>query len=172
MGQRQQRRHHHAGQRENRARANAPEEQNDGFGTASALDVYLNSTAYWKNIPRPACDFTIDFRRFDQVFADIDVPRRQPAHQQQGAKKIDITLRRFCVHSQVARELGTIKHAALMLREHHPKATQGRGGDTRAELRNVALQVASYEVLPPAQVARIARRGEVVWETASQPEQV
>ena len=35
------------------------EEQSVGFGTAPTLDVYLNATAYWKNIPQPVYDFTI-----------------------------------------------------------------------------------------------------------------
>ena len=39
--------------------ASAPEEQNAGFGTAPMLDVYLNATAYWNNIPQPVYDFTI-----------------------------------------------------------------------------------------------------------------
>ena len=37
----------------------ALEEQGEGFGTAPTLDVYLNATAYWKNIPQPVYDFTI-----------------------------------------------------------------------------------------------------------------
>ena len=41
------------------SRASAPEEQNAGFGTAPTLDVYLNATAYWKNIPQPVYNFTI-----------------------------------------------------------------------------------------------------------------
>jgi predicted helicase len=36
-----------------------PDEQSDGFGTTATLDVYLNATAYWKNIPQPVYDFTI-----------------------------------------------------------------------------------------------------------------
>ncbi|OGA95048.1 MAG: hypothetical protein A3E79_08095 [Burkholderiales bacterium RIFCSPHIGHO2_12_FULL_61_11] len=40
-------------------RAAGPEEQNAGFGSAPTLDVYLNATAYWKNIPQPVYDFTI-----------------------------------------------------------------------------------------------------------------
>ena len=41
------------------SRAAAPNEQHDGLGTAPTLDVYLNATAYWKNIPQPVYDFTI-----------------------------------------------------------------------------------------------------------------
>lgn len=41
------------------ARAATPAEQNAGFGTGPTLDVYLNATAYWKNIPQPVWDFTI-----------------------------------------------------------------------------------------------------------------
>jgi len=41
------------------ARAPAPHEQNAGFGTGPTLDVYLNATAYWKNIPQSVWDFTI-----------------------------------------------------------------------------------------------------------------
>jgi hypothetical protein len=40
-------------------RAAEPHEQSAGFGTAPTLDVYLNATAYWKNIPQPVYDFTI-----------------------------------------------------------------------------------------------------------------
>lgn len=40
-------------------RAAEPHEQSAGFGTAPTLDVYLNVTAYWKNIPQPVWDFTI-----------------------------------------------------------------------------------------------------------------
>ena len=36
-----------------------PDEQSAGCGTAPTLDVYLNATAYWKNIPQPVYDFTI-----------------------------------------------------------------------------------------------------------------
>ena len=41
------------------ARAAEPNEQDPGFGSAPTLDVYLNATAYWKNIPQPVYDFTI-----------------------------------------------------------------------------------------------------------------
>ncbi|MBV5299110.1 MAG: N-6 DNA methylase [Rhodoferax sp.] len=41
------------------ARAATPNEQNASFGSASTQDVYLNATAYWKNIPQPVWDFTI-----------------------------------------------------------------------------------------------------------------
>lgn len=41
------------------ARVAAPDEQYAGFGSAPTLDVYLNATAYWKNIPQPVYDFTI-----------------------------------------------------------------------------------------------------------------
>ncbi len=40
-------------------RAAGPDEQAAGFGTAPTLDVYLNATAYWKNIPQPVWNFTI-----------------------------------------------------------------------------------------------------------------
>ncbi len=40
-------------------RAAGNDEQSAGFGTAPTLDVYLNATAYWKNIPQPVYDFTI-----------------------------------------------------------------------------------------------------------------
>ncbi|WP_349278021.1 type ISP restriction/modification enzyme [Polaromonas hydrogenivorans] len=41
------------------SRAAAPHEQHAGLGNAPTLDVYLNATAYWKNIPQPVYDFTI-----------------------------------------------------------------------------------------------------------------
>lgn len=40
-------------------RAPGNDEQSAGFGTEPTLDVYLNATAYWKNIPQPVYDFTI-----------------------------------------------------------------------------------------------------------------
>ena len=40
-------------------RAAGADEQAVGFGAAPTLDVYLNTTAYWKNIPQPVYDFTI-----------------------------------------------------------------------------------------------------------------
>lgn len=40
-------------------RSAGTDEQSAGFGTAPTLDVYLNATAYWKNIPQPVWDFTI-----------------------------------------------------------------------------------------------------------------
>ena len=40
-------------------RVSGPEEHCDGFGAVPTLDVYLNATAYWKNIPQPVWDFTI-----------------------------------------------------------------------------------------------------------------
>jgi hypothetical protein len=40
-------------------RAAGPDEQAAGFGAAPTLDVYLNATAYWKNVPQPVWDFTI-----------------------------------------------------------------------------------------------------------------
>ena len=36
-----------------------PDEQAAAFGSAPTLDVYLNATAYWKNVPQPVWDFTI-----------------------------------------------------------------------------------------------------------------
>lgn len=41
------------------SRAAAPHEQHAGLGNAPTLDVYLNATAYWKNVPQPVWDFTI-----------------------------------------------------------------------------------------------------------------
>jgi hypothetical protein len=41
------------------ARAAGPHEQHAGLGSAPTLDLYLNATAYWKNIPQPVYDFTI-----------------------------------------------------------------------------------------------------------------
>ena len=41
------------------SRASEPDEHYAGFGAAPTLDVYLNNTAYWKNIPQPVWDFTI-----------------------------------------------------------------------------------------------------------------
>jgi Type ISP C-terminal specificity domain/N-6 DNA Methylase len=41
------------------ARVAAPDELDAGFGSAPTLDMYLNATAYWKNIPQPVYDFTI-----------------------------------------------------------------------------------------------------------------
>ena len=41
------------------SRAGAPHEHSAGFGDVPTLDVYLNATAYWKNIPQPVYDFTI-----------------------------------------------------------------------------------------------------------------
>lgn len=40
-------------------RAAGADEQAAGFGVAPTLDVYLNVTAYWKNVPQPVWDFTI-----------------------------------------------------------------------------------------------------------------
>lgn len=36
-----------------------PGEQAAALGSAPTLDVYLNATAYWKNVPQPVWDFTI-----------------------------------------------------------------------------------------------------------------
>lgn len=36
-----------------------PAEQAAALGSAPTLDVYLNATAYWKNVPQPVWDFTI-----------------------------------------------------------------------------------------------------------------
>jgi hypothetical protein len=36
-----------------------PGEQAPELGSAPTLDVYLNATAYWKNVPQPVWDFTI-----------------------------------------------------------------------------------------------------------------
>lgn len=36
-----------------------PGEQAAAFGSAPTLDIYLNATAYWKNVPQPVWDFTI-----------------------------------------------------------------------------------------------------------------
>ena len=41
------------------ARAPQPGEQAEAFGSAPTLDIYLNATAYWKNVPQPVWDFTI-----------------------------------------------------------------------------------------------------------------
>ena len=41
------------------SRAATLDEQQAGLGTAPTLDVYLNTTAYWKNVPQPVWDFTI-----------------------------------------------------------------------------------------------------------------
>lgn len=41
------------------ARAAGADEQAHSFGIAPTLDVYLNDSAYWKNIPKPVWDFTI-----------------------------------------------------------------------------------------------------------------
>jgi hypothetical protein len=41
------------------SRAAAVDEQHAGLGTAPTLDVYLNPSAYWKNVPQPVWDFTI-----------------------------------------------------------------------------------------------------------------
>jgi hypothetical protein len=35
------------------------DELNPEFGESATLDMYLNATAYWKNIPQPVYDFTI-----------------------------------------------------------------------------------------------------------------
>jgi hypothetical protein len=35
------------------------DEQTAAWGDAHTLDVYLNATAYWKNVPQPVWDFTI-----------------------------------------------------------------------------------------------------------------
>lgn len=40
-------------------RSAAEDERYASFGSAPTLDVYLNATAYWKNIPQPVYDFTI-----------------------------------------------------------------------------------------------------------------
>lgn len=40
-------------------RAPQPGEQAAALGAAPTLDVYLNTTAYWKNVPQPVWDFTI-----------------------------------------------------------------------------------------------------------------
>ena len=41
------------------SRANTANEQHAGLGNAPTLDVYLNATAYWKNVHQPVWDFTI-----------------------------------------------------------------------------------------------------------------
>ena len=41
------------------ARAPQPGEQAAALGSAPTLDVYLNATAHWKNVPQPVWDFTI-----------------------------------------------------------------------------------------------------------------
>ena len=40
-------------------RSPQPGEQAAALGSAPTLDVYLNATAYWKNVPQPVWDFTI-----------------------------------------------------------------------------------------------------------------
>jgi hypothetical protein len=40
-------------------RARASDEHSAGFGAEPTLDVYLNATAYWRNIPQPVYDFTV-----------------------------------------------------------------------------------------------------------------
>ena len=41
------------------SRAPEPAEQAAALGGAATLDVYLNATAYWKNVPKSVWDFTI-----------------------------------------------------------------------------------------------------------------
>lgn len=41
------------------SRAAAADEQHAALGSAPTLDVYLNATACWKNVPQPVWDFTI-----------------------------------------------------------------------------------------------------------------
>ncbi len=59
-----------------------------------------------------------------------------------------------------------------MVGEHGPEAAQAIGGDARAELWDVALQIGLDEVLPPAQAARIAGREKTVGKAAPQPQLV
>ena len=56
--------------------------------------------------------------------------------------------------------------------EHRPQASQGLGGDPRAELGDVALQVGADEALPPAHAGALAASEEAVREPSSHPELV
>jgi hypothetical protein len=59
-----------------------------------------------------------------------------------------------------------------VVRKHCPQPSQRLGGNARAKLRDVALQVCADEVLTPAEADRVVGREEALREAASDPERV
>jgi len=59
-----------------------------------------------------------------------------------------------------------------VVREHGPVASQGRGRDARAELRDIPLQVCTDEVLAPAQAVGLIAGQQAVREAAPHPQVV
>ncbi|KSV89575.1 hypothetical protein N184_27275 [Sinorhizobium sp. GL28] len=59
-----------------------------------------------------------------------------------------------------------------MMCQHRPEPPEGFGRDSRAELGDVALQVCSYEVLPPTRAGPIVDGEKAVREASSDPERV
>lgn len=114
----------------------------------------------------------IDPGRLHQPLADVGVPGRQPAQEQQVGEQIDVGRRGLGIDAQVAGELGDVEHAALMMGQHRPEATQPLGGDARPELGDVPLEVRADEVLSPAQAADVARCEEALGEATAHPEPI
>src|ERR1017187_2212842 len=108
--------------------------------------------------------------RLDQPLAQIRVPGRQTAHDEQVREQIEIAGGGLGIHAQIARKLGRVEQPALVVSKHDPEATQGFGGDAGTKLRNIPLQVAADEILPPAQAARGIRSKQTFWKPAAHPE--
>ena len=114
----------------------------------------------------------INLGRFHQALARVLVPRLQAAHQQQVAQQVDVALRRFGVHAQIAGQVRHVEHAALVVCQHRPKAAQSFCCDAWAKLWDVAFQISANEVVTPAQTAGIAGCFEAWRKTATQPQRV
>ncbi len=120
-----------------------------GMGQAAVSHVYLG--------------------RFDQALAEVGMPGRQAAHDEEVDQQVEIAGGGLGVHSKVAGELGGVEQPALMVGQHAPEAAQSFGGDTRAELRDVAFQIGADEVLAPAQAARAIGCEQAVGKATAHP---
>lgn len=89
------------------------EEQNAGFGNAPTLDVYLNDTAYWKNIPQPVYDFTI---------GGYQVIKKWLSYREQRVLGRALTMAEIIEVTAMARRLGALVLLQPLLDENYRTA--------------------------------------------------
>ena len=114
----------------------------------------------------------VDLGRAHHPLADVGQSRRQPPHQQQVDHQVEVVADGGAADAEAAGDLGGVQQPSLLVGEHRPQPPQRLRRDTRAELRDVALEVGADEVPSPAQAGRVVGGEEALGKAAAHPELV
>ena len=112
----------------------------------------------------------VDLWRLAHPLAEVLGPRRQRPHHERAGEDVEIVLRRLVIHAKRAGDFRRVPDLAVVVRDHQPEAMQLLRRNRDAQLRNVAGEKRTDELLSPVQARLVGRAQKRLREPAAQPQ--